>query len=550
MKKILLVATFAMCTISLTAQNVGINTTGATGAASAGLDVDFNDKGILIPRVALSSSTVFAPVTGGAQNSLMVYNTATSGDVTPGFYYWSTASGAWVRFAEDGDAWRLTGNAGTTFGTNFVGTTNLQGLDFRTNDLIRMRIGQGGPVWVNNAVPFAGTVYSIFATGADNGIIADALNGNAISGQVVGGGGDALVGVTTGAGAALFANSQGSGEAIIGFNSGTARTTELVTSNAANNEITLGVFNDGTGRSLNVQSNNTGNTQQTIFAGQNTTSLSTNAAAIWGQTDGTRGGVFLASRVSGSTWGLTGQYIGGGFADAFGVIGISQPNNGWGIGGQFQGNWRGIVGFGGPGAASAVHAVGSITATGPKFFEIDHPLDPENKVLRHANIESNEILNHYRGNVELDANGEATVELPEYFEEININFSYHLTPVGAPAPNLYISEEVSGNSFKIAGGNAGMKVSWTVQAERNDMFIQAFPETKNMEFDKKDIYKGKYYDPSAYGLPIEEGVFYQKPYEEKLNNEQKSNSSIDRNPSLEGERESSIQSNTEVESQQ
>lgn len=544
MKKIVIIAISALCSLGLNAQNVGINTTGAPGNASAGLDVNFTDKGVLIPRVALSSRTSNAPVAGPA-NSLMVYNTATAGAganaVTPGFYYWSTAGGAWVRFAEDGDAWRLTGNAGTTFGTNFVGTTNLQGLDFRTNNVIRMRIGQGGPVWVNNPVPFGGTVYSVFATGADNGIISDALNGNAIAAQVVGGVGIGLLGITTGSGAALFANSQGSGEAIVGFNSGTARTAEFVTSNAANSDITLGVFNNGTGRSLNVQSDNTGNTQQTIFAAQNSTSLSTNAAAVWGQTDGTRGGVFLASRVSGSSWGLTGQYIGGGSVDAFGVIGVSQPNNGWGIGGQFEGNWRGVIGFAGPGAVAGVHSVGNMTATGAKFFEIDHPLEPENKVLRHANIESNEILNHYRGNVELDANGEATVELPDYFEEININFSYHLTPVGAPAPNLYISEEVSGNSFKIAGGNAGMKVSWTVQAERNDMYLQTFPENREMELEKKDIYKGKYYDPAAYGLPIEQGVFYQKPYDEKLNNEQKSSSSVDRNPSSEGEREATIQ---------
>lgn len=39
------------------AQNVGISSTGSTPDNSAGLDVDFNNKGILIPRVSLTSTT-------------------------------------------------------------------------------------------------------------------------------------------------------------------------------------------------------------------------------------------------------------------------------------------------------------------------------------------------------------------------------------------------------------------------------------------------------------------------------------------------------------
>ncbi|HLV46656.1 MAG TPA: hypothetical protein VKY32_06405, partial [Flavobacterium sp.] len=42
----------------------------------------------MIPRIALTSTAVFAPVEGTEVESLLVYNTATAGDVTPGFYYW------------------------------------------------------------------------------------------------------------------------------------------------------------------------------------------------------------------------------------------------------------------------------------------------------------------------------------------------------------------------------------------------------------------------------------------------------------------------------
>ena len=56
----------------------------------------------------------------------------------------------------------------------------------------------------------------------------------------------------------------------------------------------------------------------------------------------------------------------------------------------------------------------------------------------------------YDGVVTLDAKGEATVELPEFFDSLNGDFRYLVTPIGAPEPNLCIAEEVLNNRFKIA----------------------------------------------------------------------------------------------------
>jgi hypothetical protein len=78
---------------------VAINTTGANPDASAGLDVSFTNKGVLIPRVALTQTTSSSPITSPA-TSLMVYNTATVNDVTPGYYYWDGSR--WVRIAGNG----------------------------------------------------------------------------------------------------------------------------------------------------------------------------------------------------------------------------------------------------------------------------------------------------------------------------------------------------------------------------------------------------------------------------------------------------------------
>jgi hypothetical protein len=76
-------------------QNAGISATGAVQPnAAAGLDVNFTNKGLLIPRVALVSTTSFAPLTAHVAG-MVVYNTATASDLTPGVYVDNGTT--WVR---------------------------------------------------------------------------------------------------------------------------------------------------------------------------------------------------------------------------------------------------------------------------------------------------------------------------------------------------------------------------------------------------------------------------------------------------------------------
>lgn len=87
-----------LLTISLSQNNIGINITGAAPNASAALDIDIPNTGLLIPRVALTATNTASPVTSPA-TSLIVYNTATTGtppfNVVPGFYYWDGTQ--WVQ---------------------------------------------------------------------------------------------------------------------------------------------------------------------------------------------------------------------------------------------------------------------------------------------------------------------------------------------------------------------------------------------------------------------------------------------------------------------
>jgi len=69
-------------------QNVGISPTGATlPNANAGLDVNFTTQGLLVPRVALTNSSSFLPLGAVHVAGMIVYNTATVIDVTPGLYF-------------------------------------------------------------------------------------------------------------------------------------------------------------------------------------------------------------------------------------------------------------------------------------------------------------------------------------------------------------------------------------------------------------------------------------------------------------------------------
>lgn len=111
---------------------------------------------------------------------------------------------------------------------------------------------------------------------------------------------------------------------------------------------------------------------------------------------------------------------------------------------------------------------------GSKNFIIDHPLDPSNSDLAHNAIEGPGYYTHYHGNVTLGDDGAAWVELPEYFQALNTDPSYQLTPIGGAAA-VYVAEEVTNNRFKIAGGKPGMKVSWQVHATRHDPYAQDHP---------------------------------------------------------------------------
>lgn len=145
--------------------------------------------------------------------------------------------------------------------------------------------------------------------------------------------------------------------------------------------------------------------------------------------------------------------------------------------------------------------VGTFAVNGVKAFQIDHPFHPTTKYLTHSCVESDEMLNVYSGVAVLDSRGEAEVNLPHWFEALNEDFRYQLTALGAPGPNLHVKQEISENHFAIAGGAAGMKVSWQVAGRRHDAYAKAHP--LQVEQDKPSCELGTYGHPTAFGQPTE-----------------------------------------------
>jgi hypothetical protein len=143
----------------------------------------------------------------------------------------------------------------------------------------------------------------------------------------------------------------------------------------------------------------------------------------------------------------------------------------------------------------AVDVHGQFTATA-KHFLIDHPHDPGNRTLAHASVESDERTTFYSGNVVLGDDGGATIALPDWMESLNTDFRYQLTCVGAAAP-VYVVREVADGYFAVAGGAAGMTVSWLLVGVRQDAWAQANPLV--VEEDKPEDLRGSFRHPEVHG---------------------------------------------------
>lgn len=279
-------------TFTASAQNVAINTDGSLPDAGAMLDIKSANKGVLIPRIALTGAGDITTISAPAL-SLLVFNTATAGSgstaVTPGYYYWEGS--AWTKLVTDknssstGAAWSKNGNAGTTPGTDFIGTTDGRSLLFKVNN-----IPSGNMDIVQGNTFFGYSSGKVFTTGINNvGIGQNSLSSLTTSSENVAFGESALAAITDGGGGntaigkSALAASNGFSNTAVGRTSLVATTTgsentALGRSSLFNN--TTGSFNTAIGRN-SLMANTTGNENTGIgFGSQVAGPDLTNATAV------------------------------------------------------------------------------------------------------------------------------------------------------------------------------------------------------------------------------------------------------------------------------
>lgn len=275
----------ALISVVCNAQNIGINTDGASPHPSAILDIDVSamlasKAGLLVPRMTtVGRNTIATPAT-----SLLIFNTSTAqfeyfdGTVWRGLLSTATAG------------WGLNGNAGTNPATNFLGTTDAQPLRLRVNNT------------------FAGQVPN-----TTTGVLGLGLNAGALST----GASNTFIGTNAGA-----ANTTGGNNTFVGNGAGEANTTlgsnvyvghEAGTSNASGQENVYigrragangatGSTNVLIGNGAGIQNSSSNNVMVGGFSGNGNTSGGGNTflGASSGQSNTTGGQNVFIGRAAGA----------------------------------------------------------------------------------------------------------------------------------------------------------------------------------------------------------------------------------------------------------
>ena len=265
---------------------VGIGTTAPN--ASSMLDITSTNTGLLIPRVALTSTsdvtTIASPVT-----SLLVYN---SGFSPNGYYYWNGS--LWVQLATVNNTnWSLTGNSGTSPSTNFLGTTDDVDIVFKRFNVRAGFIGNPNTSSGNKNTSFGANSLNASGTGIRNTAIGTNVMPSNTTGQLnvsigdqsmfsnLGGSTNTVIGV-----GALFSNTSGNENVALGRN---ALTSANASGNTALGFATLRNATGSNNVAIGHQAgyNETGNNKLYIemSTASNGTDSSVNNALIYGEFD-------------------------------------------------------------------------------------------------------------------------------------------------------------------------------------------------------------------------------------------------------------------------
>lgn len=467
--------------VGIWANSTGSNALYAVSSASgypAIYSSSSGSYGILGKSTASGSFGVYGEATGGDG----IYGTSSGGNgvygqssVTNGVSGFSSASGYAGVYANSNASYGLWANSSASHGI-FSASSNGAGVFGRST-------GGGAGVYGESGTGSGVSGYST-AYGY-TGVYGESTQGSGVWGKSTGTNWHAVRGdATTGAG--VYGNSV-NGNGVKGYSDSVAGV--YGQSLASNGVYGFSQYHIGVYATSN---DNIGLYSNSYYLG----------SAIKGYSRGTYPGLYSVSDQGNGVEGYSNTNYAGVYGRAYTSVGIhGQSQNGSYA--AVYGNSGGLTAHGWAGSFW-----GGLTWTGSSFgasnaIRIDHPTDPENKYLYHASVSSPDMKNIYDGVIILDKAGEAVVKLPDYFSALNKDFRYQLTPIGSYSP-VYIATEVANNTFKIAGGKSGQKISWTVTGIRNDAFAQG--NRVEVEETKSETERGHYIHPDAFGKSLDLGI--------------------------------------------
>ena len=448
MKKLLIIFFFLSFAYISIAQ-VGIGTNSPNGSSM--LEINATNKGVLIPRVTLTGSTDATTIATPA-TSLLIYNTATTSDVVPGYYYNSGTSGSpvWIRLntsslvtgANSGETirwnsstskWQITGTSAlalgnqaglTSQGSQAVALGNRAGYNTQGSGAVALGNQAGYNTQGLNAVAL-GNVAGQTLQGANAIALGNQAGYNTQGTQAVALG--HMAGITLQGSQAIALgtyagyDSQSQSAIALGYAAGLSL--------QGNNAVALGPSAGSTNQGANAIAigNNAGASNQA------SNSIVLNASE--NQLNPANSGFFVNPLRSAPT------------STSYSLLLYNTATK------------------------EIVNSLAS-TSTQNKTFIINHPTKPDSYLV-HACLEGPEAGVYYRGESTIENNQSVVVKLPDYVSSFATNFSINITPIYSDDSDeniVYRTSRVKDNAFTVHGKNGSFY--WIVYGQRGKVDVE------------------------------------------------------------------------------